>query len=119
MVIFNKIVKVAVLFAFVTCMLFFDCRAQDVYTPSNTVYKNNMRYDLQDQPLNGLMRVYNNKTGKLFMEIPYKNGKMHGTIRIYDKDGLLYHESICKNGKKITSYYVVWYLNLLRFFGYC
>ncbi|MBR1604855.1 MAG: hypothetical protein IJ660_01965 [Alphaproteobacteria bacterium] len=98
--------KLSILVVVIISLFSFNCQAQEEYTPQNTVFKNNIRYDLQNNPLNGIMRVYNRKSGKLFMAIPYKNGKMHGTVKLYDENGLLYQENVCKNGKKISSYYV-------------
>lgn len=66
----------------------------------NTILKNGIRYNLQNKPLNGIVKVYY-PNGVLLLEMPYKNGLMDGIARGYREDGKLYEEIIYRKSREI------------------
>ena len=70
------------------------------YTMENTILKDGIRYDMKGRTIDGTVVVYY-PSGELLLEMPYRDGKFHGTARGYMKEGPLYMELIYKNGKEI------------------
>ena len=84
----------------ITVLLSYPCIAQEEYTMQNTILKNGIRYNLQNKPLNGIVKVYY-PNGVLLLEMPYKNGLMDGIARGYREDGKLYEEIIYRKSREI------------------
>ncbi len=52
--------------------------------------------------LDGVVRKYNDRTGKLLEEIHYKNGQYDGPYRFYNEEGQITVEYIYKAGTKVS-----------------
>ena len=93
--------KLLIILSFqITVLLSYPCIAQEEYTMQNTILKNGIRYNLQNKPLNGIVKVYY-PNGVLLLEMPYKNGLMDGIARGYREDGKLYEEIIYRKSREI------------------
>ena len=77
-----------------------NCTAQERYTMENTKLIDGIRYNVNKEPINGIVYVYY-PNGKVLLEAQYKNGKMDGISRGYRPDGTLLQEIIYKNSKEI------------------
>ena len=74
--------------------------AQERYTMENTKLIDGIRYNINKEPINGIVYVYY-PTGKILLEARYKNGRLDGISRGYRPDGILYQEIIYKDSKEI------------------
>lgn len=93
--IYNSFIYI-VLFLLLSC----NCLAQDGYTMENTKLIDGIRYDINKEPINGIVYVYY-PNGEILLEAQYKNGKMDGASRGYRPDRTLFQEIIYKNSKEI------------------
>ena len=92
----NNILKDFLFISLLNC----TCVAQEIYTMENTKLINGIRYNTNEEPINGVLYVYY-PTGELLLETRYKNGRLDGVTRGYRLDGTLYQEIIYKNSKEI------------------
>lgn len=84
----------------ITFLLNVKTYAQEFYTMENTKLINGIRYNTNEEPINGVLYVYYS-TGELLLETRYKDGRLDGVTRGYRLDGTLYQEIIYKNSKEI------------------
>lgn len=75
-----------------------DAVKDEIYNENNTSVSGGIVYDTDEQPINGLYRVYY-PDGTVKMEIQSKNGKPDGNGRFYNEDGELYFQGTFTDGK--------------------
>jgi antitoxin component YwqK of YwqJK toxin-antitoxin module len=77
----------------VACLLLVSCDdagKDEIYNENNTNVSGGVVYNIDDQPINGLYRVYYSD-GEIKMEVQSKNGKPDGIGKFYNEEGdLLY-----------------------------
>jgi len=83
-------------------ILSFNLYAQEIYAEEDTKLINNIRYDMKDKPLNGIVRTYYS-SGELMLEMPYTKGIRDGVARWYHPNGSLFMETKFKNSRIIKN----------------
>ena len=75
----------------VACLLLVSCDDagnDEIYNENNTNVSGGIVYNIDDEPINGLYRVYYSD-GDIKMEVQSKNGKPDGVGKFYNEDGML------------------------------
>lgn len=83
-------------------LLSFNLYAQEIYAMEDTKLINNIRCNMKNKPLNGIVRKYYS-SGELMLEMPYTKGKRNGVARWYRPDGSLLMETKFKDAKGIKN----------------
>lgn len=91
----------------VACLLITSCDEtgkDEIYNENNTNVSGGVVYNIDDEPINGLYKVYY-ADGNLKMEVQSKAGKPDGIGKFYSEDGTLYFQGNFSNGLPDGTFY--------------
>ena len=74
-----------------------DAADVEIYNENNTTVKNGVVYDIDENPINGLYKIYY-PNGNVRMEVDSKAGHPDGTGKFYGEDGVLMYSAHFENG---------------------
>ena len=84
------------LFLFMTTIMLLgscdDAADVEIYNENNTTVKNGIVYDIDENPINGLYKIYY-PNGNVRMEVESKAGRPDGRGKFYGEDGVLMYSA--------------------------
>lgn len=95
------ILIISLLFVFTACK---EAKKNEIYNENNTTVKDGIVFNIDEKPIDGLYRTYNN-SGNLKMEVYSKDGKPNGHGKFYDENGNLLYEGTFEDGQPVGTIY--------------